>query len=587
MIIQHNMSAANAERQLGIVGKDKSLAMEKLSTGYKINRAADNTAGLSISEKMRAQIRGLDRASTNTEDGMSLIQVADGALQEVHDILHRTRELAVQAANDINTLEDRKAIQREVDCLLAEIDRIADNTEFNKKKLFTGSQGFVLDANGRPVDVSQIPFSDFTLADMSLGNRSVINGTSGTRLNLTASTIGENAGLSWNLIYGSGGTSHSNVRMTYTNDAGDTVEIKKMLEEMEISDYSSDATEASRVFRFSDENGMGLDIRQRIRVGDNDGTSQFYSISYEITNTGTVEAKVDFLFNADTAYNNNDRCESYYINNDRVTKNCLYTDDSYYSGQSASYVYPADAVAWTNGFSIVDANEALPFSENIRWDAADKPDTISFGRWGNDTGKWGYYDNLNQYLGGNTKNQDSAFSFIWNRTVSGGGTTNMSFQYGIVATDQDANLTNVEKKYATAQTKHYGYKDLWIQSGANDGQGVNIQIGEMNTTVLGVTSLDVMSHQTAGDALNKVDDAIRAISEIRGRLGAQYNGLGYAKAVDDLTGENLQMSESTLRDADMADEMVRFTTANILEQAGISVLSQANRDRDSILQLLG
>ena len=139
MIIQHNMQAANTNRQLGITGGRLAKSTEKLSSGYKINRAGDNAAGLSISEKMRGQIRGLEQASTNAQDGISLIQTAEGALNETHSILQRMRELAVQAANDTNANADRDAIKAELDQLRNEIDRIATQTEFNTKTLMAGS----------------------------------------------------------------------------------------------------------------------------------------------------------------------------------------------------------------------------------------------------------------------------------------------------------------------------------------------------------------------------------------------------------------------------------------------------------------
>ena len=124
MVVQHNLSAMNTSRQLGGVTKSLSKSTEKLSSGYRINRAADDAAGLSISEKMRSQIRGLNRASDNAQDGISLIQVAEGALNESHAILQRMNELATQAANDTNTSTDRTAIQAEIDQLTSEIDRI-------------------------------------------------------------------------------------------------------------------------------------------------------------------------------------------------------------------------------------------------------------------------------------------------------------------------------------------------------------------------------------------------------------------------------------------------------------------------------
>lgn len=132
IVVAHNLSAQNANRQLNIVTGQKAKSTEKLSSGYKINRAADDAAGLAISEKMRAQVRGLDRASLNIQDGISLVQVADGALNEDHAILQRMRELSVQAANDTNTDNDRSQIQLEVDQLTEEIDRTACNTSFNQ-----------------------------------------------------------------------------------------------------------------------------------------------------------------------------------------------------------------------------------------------------------------------------------------------------------------------------------------------------------------------------------------------------------------------------------------------------------------------
>ena len=139
MVVQHNMTAANANRQLGIVTTAQAKSSEKLSSGYRINRAADDAAGLAISEKMRSTIRGLDKASTNAQDGISLIQTAEGALNETHSILQRMNELATQAANDTNVSADRTAIQKEIDQLTSEIDRIQSTTQFNTMNLIDGS----------------------------------------------------------------------------------------------------------------------------------------------------------------------------------------------------------------------------------------------------------------------------------------------------------------------------------------------------------------------------------------------------------------------------------------------------------------
>ncbi len=141
MVVQHNLTAMNANRQLGVTTSAQSKSTEKLSSGYRINRAADDAAGLKISEKMRSQIRGLDKASTNAQDGVSLLQTAEGALNEAHSILQRMNELAVQGANDTNQTVDRDAINQELGALTSELDRIASTTQFNKQNLLDGTFG--------------------------------------------------------------------------------------------------------------------------------------------------------------------------------------------------------------------------------------------------------------------------------------------------------------------------------------------------------------------------------------------------------------------------------------------------------------
>ena len=140
MIINHNMNALNAHRNMNVNNTAAGKSMEKLSSGLRINRAGDDAAGLAISEKMRGQIRGLTQSSRNAADGISMIQTAEGALNETTNILQRMRELAVQAGNDTNTTSDREEIQKEIDALTEEVDRIANNTEFNTQKLLNGNK---------------------------------------------------------------------------------------------------------------------------------------------------------------------------------------------------------------------------------------------------------------------------------------------------------------------------------------------------------------------------------------------------------------------------------------------------------------
>ena len=171
MIIQHNMASANTNRQLGITTGQLSKSTEKLSSGYRINRAGDDAAGLSISEKMRGQIRGLDQASTNAQDGISLVQTAEGALNETQSILQRMRELTVQASNGTNVTADRVAIAEEVRALTSEVDRIAQQTEFNTMKLLSGG----LTDKQLQVGANTNQTITFSISAMTVNNLSISN----------------------------------------------------------------------------------------------------------------------------------------------------------------------------------------------------------------------------------------------------------------------------------------------------------------------------------------------------------------------------------------------------------------------------
>lgn len=193
MRINHNITALNTYRQLSMNNTSSAKSIEKLSSGLRINRAGDDAAGLAISEKMRAQIRGLDMASKNAQDGISLIQIAEGALNETHSILQRMRELAVQAANGTNTDDDRRALQNEIDQLNAEIDRIADTTEFNTMKLLNGeqTQKATLTAGTTNIQgaeiVNAMPEGDYTLTVADV--KDVVTDFAGTTTGVAADDI--------------------------------------------------------------------------------------------------------------------------------------------------------------------------------------------------------------------------------------------------------------------------------------------------------------------------------------------------------------------------------------------------------------
>ena len=171
MVVQHNMQAMNANRQLGVTTEGQKKVTEKLSSGYKVNRAADDAAGLTISEKMRSQIRGLTQASANAQDGVSCVQTAEGALTEVHSMLQRMNELAVKAANGTNTSADRLAIEKEVSALSSEISRVAQSTQFNTLNLLNGSfsAGKALQVGTANVDAQRITIKISAMNATSLG----------------------------------------------------------------------------------------------------------------------------------------------------------------------------------------------------------------------------------------------------------------------------------------------------------------------------------------------------------------------------------------------------------------------------------
>jgi flagellin len=198
MIVQHNMAALNTNRQLGATNTNLAKSTEKLSSGYRINRAGDDAAGLSISEKMRGQIRGLEQGSTNAQDGISLIQTAEGALNEVHSVLQRMRELSVQGANDTNVSADRAAINKELTALKDEINRIGEATEYNTMKLLNGDFGDEKklqvgankngDANEQTIDLKMVTIKDnnITSADgESTADLSFVDDLDGTADNAT------------------------------------------------------------------------------------------------------------------------------------------------------------------------------------------------------------------------------------------------------------------------------------------------------------------------------------------------------------------------------------------------------------------
>ena len=401
MRINNNLMAINTHRQLGITNTASSKSMEKLSSGFRINRAADDAAGLAISEKMRGQIRGLTQASRNAQDTISLIQTAEGALTESHAILQRMRELAVQAANDTNTDSDRKELQNEVKQLISELDRIGNTTEFNTKKLLDGSAKGVKEA----VDGS-----------MRINNNSALTLNVGTS---ALATIKES---------------------TLVDGAYMIVKV----------DNTINATSGDPEFNSADYRIIGPDGKEADHITVASDSIELTSAILGASNTATIS------FNPSATLSENMKV-----------------------GESITFVFSAAE----------EASDALDDS-------------------------------------------------------------------------------------------------IMAQIGANAGQTAFISMGDMRAAALGVDEIDISSKFGAQVAIETVNNALEKVSTQRSALGAMQNRLEHTIKNLDTSAENLQASESRIRDVDMAQEMMEFTKQNILQQAAQAMLAQANQAPQGVLQLL-
>ena len=240
MVVQHNLSAMNANRMLGITTGSLAKSTEKLSSGYKVNRAADDAAGLAISEKMRKQIRGLDQASANAEDGISAVQTAEGALTEVHDMLQRMNELAVKAANGTMSTDDRQTVQDEVEQLLTEIDRVAETTKFNELYMLKGDTSdktVKLSAKDAGLDgklVTGANSATFTISTLKLGDSVSIGGKTYTIGDATPKNVADSVA-ALTMATGSQVTLNG-VQYTIVDTANDEDEAKNLITKDTIED---------------------------------------------------------------------------------------------------------------------------------------------------------------------------------------------------------------------------------------------------------------------------------------------------------------------------------------------------------------
>ncbi len=549
MIVQHNMQSMNANRMLGIVSTNLQKSTEKLSSGYRINRAADDAAGLAISEKMRSQIRGLTQASTNAEDGISLIQTAEGALNETHSILQRMRQLSVQAANGTETDDDRGNIQDEIEQLQDELDRIAETTEFNTMKLLDGSFDGIASTN--------------TTAGPKYGQYSGIHGafiTSNIKdvsvtTNTSATVGGESA------IWDATGTSLTiNLanNKTYTQ-----ADIDNLIKNAKQEDSLAENTPAEVTFKFAtgvftatadnsktteptiagikasvDEDFIGKDTNKFVGANHIKITSNKYGEDYNID--------IEFVFTANEGKEN-------------VTLNT-----------APSYAMSAEDAQLnaTNKLITQKAGYKIELMSGKEYTAEDIEDLLA------EAGL-----NVSVELSGVDQAPDVPNTlFITDSNY--GITLNLAGGEGLG--DEDAFLT--QNWYDSVNSTG----GMTLQIGANEGQTLSFNIGDMSASALGVSgqSVRVDEQDRASQAITTIDKAIEIVSKQRAALGAVQNRLEHTIANLDTSAENLQTAESRIRDVDMAAEMVEYSKNNILSQASQSMLAQANQATQGVLSLL-
>lgn len=612
-VVAHNLAAMTASNELNINAAAKGKSAEKLASGYRINRAADDAAGLQISEKMRRQIRGLDRGVANAREGISACQVADGALAEVHDMLHRLTELSVQAANGTNSLTDRLSIQDEVSEILCEIDRIGETTKFNEIPVFQGNEKTYYDYTDVEYRKRQLSFTDWNLKSVDLGrspftymnsNNEVDEGAlrDFNCLNLEAVTNATSSlpGQSWPLVYEAGSTSWSSINLSYSVNGVQKNGIvdADQLTYMENS-YEALSDRWSRKSMYTNDDGVNLEIEQQIWILDEyqTDTEKYYTIGYHFQDysNGSVDhgsVSCAFMFHLDTSYDGTtvgDVAERYAVDGAMVEEQSIYTKPNVsntfnptHSNGTGMHDFLPDS------FSIYDPTGNAAFTEKIVLDTPTshrfRPIGLSIGYY-DAIRDWNYYNSPSE-VGSNAVGEDLGFSLEFaNRPALQGNYC--FFRYGICAVEADPNMGDMVVAHGEAPRKTaVSDNTLWIQSGCDTGDGIVLRIGAMDTAILEIRDLSVTSEEKATQAIDRIGEALAKISAQRSRIGAQQNRLEHTVDNENNIVENTTVSESRIRDTDMAEEMVSYSKNSILEQAGEAFLTQTVGAAERILQLL-
>ena len=540
MFVQHNMQAMNANRNLGMVTTSQAKSTEKLSSGYRINRAADDAAGLSISEKMRAQIRGLNKASSNAQDGISLIQTAEGALNEQHSILQRMRELSVQAANGVETDEDREAVNNEISQLQEELTRISETTEFNTMKLLDGSQ------SGSGSSAGSGP--KFGIVDATLDGALVTSNVGGIKV-ATSALATTKAGQETAIWDATGKilTLNLSLNKVYTQDEIDALVANAKQED-------SAATGAPAEVKVTLKNGIfnadsattngtataagikAVSDEAEVAAGGFVGANkiQFTANKYGVEFNGTT---FDFAFDKE-------------VGKEEVETTTAITTSAVNAVTAGEYTIHLAAGKEYTAEDIEDilAKAGFDFDVTLSGDTPDEPNTLFA-----------------------TSGATTVGQLTMDGATAGAGLGSANAMWG------QAGYEGVS-----------GGAGITLQIGANEGQTMNFTIEDMSVRSLGVdgNKVDLSTQEGAQKATTTIDGAIKKVSQARGRMGAIQNRLEHTIANLDTAAENTQNAESRIRDTDMASEMVEYSKNNILAEAGQSMLAQANQSTQGVLSLL-
>ena len=544
MRIQHNISSLNAYRNYTNNTNAVAKNLEKLSSGYRINRAGDDAAGLAISEKMRAQITGLETAQKNAADGVSLVQTAEGALTEVHSMLNRMVELADQSANGTYDNEvDRANLQKEIKDLKQEIDRIADATNFNGIDLLNGN-----------------------LSD-KLGAKEI---AATTQLYQKATTAQKGkfevdlAGLTFD-----GGAGGDKFKLTIGNKEIETAALTGAKTATELADAVKTALQGAQ--NKVTINGVSFVVG---------GTGS--KLTFEMENAptaGTPEDQLQTGFAVSTAVSGTNGTLTGTINQATTTIDHAVKPKSAQLAQ-AEFSFTKDMIQDGAQIKIGDETYTLKTDKNSTATGAnvidltgDKFDPES------DT----YVDDVAAAL---TKAAATNTLFTVGYDAAGGTIT--LTQKGGLTDDQNALFATAESIESMVSFTGASSGGLTLQIGDTSAKFNQLQVSieDCHVKSLGIADVDISTQASAAAAVDKIKDAINYVSDVRGTLGATQNRLEHTMNNLSVTTENMTAAESRIRDVDVAKEMMAYTKNNILVQSAQAMLAQANQTPQGVLQLL-